>query len=44
MILQLWSKDLPEALQRQRVKFVPIDFLKETPVQGSDFYYLRHVL
>ncbi|KAJ7482294.1 S-adenosyl-L-methionine-dependent methyltransferase [Mycena galericulata] len=29
---------------KQRVEFIPLDFFKETPVKGSDIYYIRHVL
>ncbi|KAF8580550.1 S-adenosyl-L-methionine-dependent methyltransferase [Ramaria rubella] len=39
-----WGKELPEAVQNQRVAFAPMDFFKEAPVPGCDFYYLRHVL
>ncbi|KAH8828797.1 S-adenosyl-L-methionine-dependent methyltransferase [Flagelloscypha sp. PMI_526] len=38
-----WEKENPEALSSGRVKLVPLDFLKEVPVE-ADYYYLRHVL
>ncbi|KAF8586973.1 S-adenosyl-L-methionine-dependent methyltransferase [Ramaria rubella] len=39
-----WGKELPEAVQNQIVAFAPVDFFKEAPVPGCDFYYLRYVL
>jgi len=38
---KLWEKEFPEAVEQERVEFVPIDFLNEAPVAGCDFYYLR---
>ena len=38
---QLWSTEYPEVVENKHVSFVPIDFFKETPVPGSDFYYVR---
>ncbi|KAL0568215.1 hypothetical protein V5O48_013775 [Marasmius crinis-equi] len=33
-----------EALQNQRVEFVPFDFLKDAAAGGGDFYYIRSIL
>ncbi|KIJ34900.1 hypothetical protein M422DRAFT_782646 [Sphaerobolus stellatus SS14] len=41
---EYWAKENPQAVEKQRVEFVPIDFLKEPPVPNCDFYYLRHIL
>ncbi|KAH8111801.1 S-adenosyl-L-methionine-dependent methyltransferase [Phellopilus nigrolimitatus] len=38
---QLWSSEYPEAIQEGRIDFVPIDFFKDTPVEGCDIYYVR---
>jgi hypothetical protein len=37
---QLWEKKYPEALQKQRVQFLPLDFFESPPVEGSDIYYV----
>ncbi|KZW01644.1 S-adenosyl-L-methionine-dependent methyltransferase [Exidia glandulosa HHB12029] len=37
----VWQKEFPEAVQKQRVQFVPIDFFAGSPVEGCDFYYSR---
>lgn len=37
---QVWAKEYPEAVQKQRVQFVPIDFFADAPVAGCDFYYV----
>ncbi|KAF8954810.1 S-adenosyl-L-methionine-dependent methyltransferase [Flammula alnicola] len=39
-----WSAEYPDAVQKQRINFVPIDFFADQPVPNGDFYYLRHVL
>ncbi|KAF4564046.1 hypothetical protein EYR36_003297 [Pleurotus pulmonarius] len=41
---EYWEKEYPIALREQRVDFVGLDFLKETPAEGGTIYYLRHVL
>lgn len=41
---QTWSKLYPEAIEQNRAEFVPIDFLKDTPVMHCDYYYIRHIL
>ncbi|KLO08961.1 S-adenosyl-L-methionine-dependent methyltransferase [Schizopora paradoxa] len=38
---KLWEAQFPAAIEKKRVEFVPVDFLKEAPVAGCDFYYLR---
>jgi len=40
----LWSHELPNALDEQRVDFVPIDFFKEGPVKNQDIYYMRQIV
>lgn len=39
-VLQHWEATFPEALRSDKVDFVPLDFLKETPTPGCDFYYV----
>lgn len=39
--VQLWGKEYPDAAKEEKVSFVPVDFLKEPPVLGCDFYYVR---
>ncbi|GJE93466.1 O-methyltransferase [Phanerochaete sordida] len=41
---ELWSKELPSAIQEERTTFVPIDFFKGAPVKDCDVYYIRHIL
>lgn len=36
----LWSEQFPEAVKCGRVDFIPIDFFKQSPVEGCDFYYV----
>lgn len=36
----LWSEQFPEAVKCGRVDFIPIDFFKQPPVEGCDFYYV----
>ncbi|KIK62301.1 hypothetical protein GYMLUDRAFT_242974 [Collybiopsis luxurians FD-317 M1] len=44
MAKQLWAKEYPSAIEQGKVEFVPFDFLKDTAVEGCDFYYLRSIL
>ncbi|RDB28143.1 3-O-methyltransferase 2 [Hypsizygus marmoreus] len=39
-----WKKEIPDAVDKQRIEFVPLDFFADSPVKDSDFYYIRHVL
>ncbi|KXN90283.1 Sterigmatocystin 8-O-methyltransferase [Leucoagaricus sp. SymC.cos] len=41
---ELWKEPNPTAVQTSQVSFVALDFLKDIPVSGCKFYYLRHVL
>ncbi|KAJ3849930.1 S-adenosyl-L-methionine-dependent methyltransferase [Lentinula lateritia] len=44
MACKFWAEEYPEAKQT-RVQFVPLDFFKDTAVQGCDIYYglwIRH--
>jgi ubiquinone/menaquinone biosynthesis C-methylase UbiE len=41
---ELWEKEKPDFIQSSSVQFQDIDFFKDAPVEGCDFYYLRHVL
>ncbi|KIJ38737.1 hypothetical protein M422DRAFT_231092 [Sphaerobolus stellatus SS14] len=41
---QYWAKEHSEAIEKGRVEFVPLDFLKNSPVPNCDFYYLRYIL
>lgn len=37
-----WNGHAPELVEAKRVDFLPLDFLKDTPVKGCDYYYVRH--
>ncbi|TFY79378.1 hypothetical protein EWM64_g4627 [Hericium alpestre] len=39
-----WAREYPKAVEEQRINFVPIDFFKDTPVEGQDIYYIRQCL
>ncbi|KAA1475127.1 S-adenosyl-L-methionine-dependent methyltransferase [Dentipellis sp. KUC8613] len=39
-----FEQHCPAALQENRISFVPIDFLKESPVPDQDFYYMRMII
>ncbi|TFY82569.1 hypothetical protein EWM64_g1435 [Hericium alpestre] len=39
-----WEENNPTALKENRISFVPINFLEQSPESGADFYYLRHVI
>ncbi|KII94520.1 hypothetical protein PLICRDRAFT_692890 [Plicaturopsis crispa FD-325 SS-3] len=41
---QIWHAECPEAVEEDRIHFVAMDFLKESPVGGQDVYYLRRVM
>ncbi|KAF8840189.1 S-adenosyl-L-methionine-dependent methyltransferase [Paxillus ammoniavirescens] len=41
---QVWAKGAPEAVEEDRIEFVPLNFLEESPVKGKDIYYLRNIL
>ena len=38
--MQYWKTNLPEG----NVSFVPIDFFKQSPVSGCEYYYVKHIL
>ncbi|PBK78854.1 S-adenosyl-L-methionine-dependent methyltransferase [Armillaria solidipes] len=40
----IWRKLCPAAIEIGRVNFKAMDFLVESPVEGCDVYYLKHVL
>ncbi|KAK0214389.1 O-methyltransferase-domain-containing protein [Armillaria fumosa] len=40
----IWPKLCPAAIETGRVNFEARDFLVESPVEGCDVYYLKHVL
>lgn len=40
----LWMEECRSAVDADKVAFVPIDFLKDTPVSSCDIYYVRQVL
>ncbi|KII92557.1 hypothetical protein PLICRDRAFT_134252 [Plicaturopsis crispa FD-325 SS-3] len=40
---KLWTVECPQAIQENRISFVPVDFFKESPVAGQDIYYLRNI-
>lgn len=41
---QLWTKDGAETVQQGRARFLPIDFFKDIPVKGCDYYYIRQIM
>ncbi|KAF9002052.1 S-adenosyl-L-methionine-dependent methyltransferase [Cyathus striatus] len=41
---EYWAKQYPKAIESCRIQFVPMDFFKEAPVKGCNFYHMRHVL
>ncbi|CAL1711808.1 unnamed protein product [Somion occarium] len=40
----LWQENASDIFCGQRVEFVPIDFLKGSPVSGCDFYFMKNVI
>ncbi|KAH8102064.1 S-adenosyl-L-methionine-dependent methyltransferase [Cristinia sonorae] len=38
-----WKENCPEGIEK-KVKFVPINFFEESPVEGADYYYIRFCL
>lgn len=42
--LQVWKQEAPEAVANARVRLESIDFFADAPVEGCDFYYMKHVL
>jgi len=40
----MWSQECPEAVEEQRVDFIPFDFFKEGPVKNQDIYYMRQIV
>lgn len=41
---EVWPRKCPEAIEENRVQFVPMDFLKGPPVEGCNIYYVRYFL
>ncbi|KAG9311297.1 S-adenosyl-L-methionine-dependent methyltransferase [Chiua virens] len=41
---EVWANDAPEALESNRVQFVPLNFFEESPVKDQDVYYVRNVI
>ncbi|KAA1475129.1 S-adenosyl-L-methionine-dependent methyltransferase [Dentipellis sp. KUC8613] len=41
---QNFAKEFPDALRENRVSFVPINFLTESPVPNQDIYYMRMIV
>lgn len=37
---EFWQGKCPDALEKQAVTFVPLDFFKETPVASCDVYFV----
>ncbi|KAJ4479217.1 S-adenosyl-L-methionine-dependent methyltransferase [Lentinula aciculospora] len=44
MAHKFWAEEHPEAIEKERIKFVPFDFFKDAPIEGCDFYYICGVL
>ncbi|KAF5365366.1 hypothetical protein D9757_012126 [Collybiopsis confluens] len=36
---ELWTTELPVAIEQGKVQFTPFDFLKDAAAEGCDFYY-----
>ncbi|KAI0081994.1 S-adenosyl-L-methionine-dependent methyltransferase [Panus rudis PR-1116 ss-1] len=36
-----WAENAPDVVKAGRVEFVPIDFIKESPVPGSNIYFVN---
>ncbi|KZV83925.1 S-adenosyl-L-methionine-dependent methyltransferase [Exidia glandulosa HHB12029] len=41
---KVWQREFPEALDEQSVQLLPLDFVKQRPLSGCNYYYLKHVL
>ncbi|CAL1708128.1 unnamed protein product [Somion occarium] len=41
---RFWKESVPTLVTDGRVEFVPLDFLKGSPVAGCDFYFIKNVL
>lgn len=41
---ELWKKEYPEAVEKDRVRFVPFNFFEDVAVKDCDFYYIRSIL
>ena len=39
----LWKSTAPDIVNEGRVDFAPIDFLKESPVKGCDYYFVSFI-
>ncbi|TCD65877.1 hypothetical protein EIP91_002036 [Steccherinum ochraceum] len=40
----LWQAQASDIIQAGKIEFVPIDFFKDIPVAGCDYYYMKHVI
>ncbi|KZV90766.1 S-adenosyl-L-methionine-dependent methyltransferase [Exidia glandulosa HHB12029] len=41
---KVWQREFPEAVDQQSVQLLPLDFVKQRPLPGCNYYYLKHVL
>ncbi|KAH7890353.1 S-adenosyl-L-methionine-dependent methyltransferase [Phlebopus sp. FC_14] len=41
---EVWTESAPAIVQENRIEFLPLNFLGESPVKGKDVYYLRNIL
>ncbi|XP_006460604.1 hypothetical protein AGABI2DRAFT_117544 [Agaricus bisporus var. bisporus H97] len=41
---KIWPERCPEAIAENRIEFIPLDFLKGSPKEGCDIYYLKNIL
>ncbi|CAL1708127.1 unnamed protein product [Somion occarium] len=41
---QFWKDTATDIVDQGRVSFVPIDFIKQSPVPEQDIYYLKHII
>ena len=40
----IWTKELPAAVQSERVRFMVHNFFTEEPVKNADVYHMRYIL
>ncbi|CAL1713898.1 unnamed protein product [Somion occarium] len=41
---EYWNKSAAEVVEQGRVEFVDIDFIKEAPREGCDYYFIKNVV
>ncbi|TFK35060.1 O-methyltransferase-domain-containing protein [Crucibulum laeve] len=41
---EIWPKECPQAIQENRIRFEPIDFFNQPPVDYCTIYYLKNII